>query len=72
MPAEDTSRPDLAQLEKAVDLAARATQAAENKVEELESQLAAARRELETAKEREMDARRAFVVAKEAQGGSDH
>ncbi len=72
MPVEETKPPNLAELEEAVNLAARATQAAENKVAELESQLGAARRELETAKEHEMDARRAFVVAKEAQGGPDH
>ena len=49
-------QPDVAKLEEAANLAARATQAAVDKVAELESQLAAARSDLEAAKEREMEA----------------
>jgi hypothetical protein len=60
-------QPDLAKLEEAANLATRATQAAADKVADLESQLAAARSDLEAAKGREMEARRAFSVAEDAQ-----
>jgi hypothetical protein len=60
-------QPNLAQLEEAANQATRATQAAADKVADLESQLAVARSGLETAKEREMEARRAFAVAEDAQ-----
>ncbi len=59
-------QPDLARLEEAANLATRATQAAADKVTDLESQLAAARTELDAAKDHEMEARRAFTVADDA------
>ncbi len=59
-------QPNLAGLESAADQATRATKAAVDKVADLESQLAAARDELEAAKEHEMEARRAFTVADDA------
>lgn len=68
MTAGETQGPELAQLEEAANLATRATQAAAEKVADLESQLVAARSELEAIKAREMEARRAFVVARDAQG----
>ena len=60
-------QPDLAQLEEAAKQATRAMQAAADKVADLESQLAVARSAFESAKEREMEARRAFAVAADAQ-----
>ena len=59
-------QPDLARLEETANQATRETQAAVDKVADLESRLAAARDELEVAKEREMEARRAFTVADDA------
>jgi hypothetical protein len=63
----NADQPDLARLEEAANLAASATQAAAAVVSDLESKLAAARAEMEAAKEREMEARRAFTVAEDAQ-----
>jgi hypothetical protein len=60
-------QPDLAKLEESADSATRATQAAAAKVADLESRLAAARAEFDAAKEHEMEARRAFTVADDAQ-----
>jgi len=59
-------QPDLAQLEEAANEATRATQVAADKVADLESQLAVARKAFDTAKEREMEARRAYTIAKDA------
>ena len=63
----NSEHPELANLEEAANKAARATQAAADTVSNLESQLAAARAELEAAKDHEMEARRAFTVAEDAQ-----
>ena len=63
----NSEQPDPARLEEAADSATRATQAAAARVADLESQLAAARAELEAAKDREMEARRAHSVAEDAQ-----
>ena len=60
-------QPDPARLEEAAESATRATQAAAARVADLESQLAAARAELDAAKDREMEARRAHSVAEDAQ-----
>ncbi len=62
--------PDLAQLEADAEQATQATQAAVARVAELESLLEAARATLENAKAHEMEARRAFVVAKDAAGSA--
>ena len=63
----NSQQPDPARLEEAANSATQATQAAAAKVADLESQLAAARAELEAAKDREMEARRALTVAEDAQ-----
>jgi hypothetical protein len=60
-------KPDLARLEEAANQATQATKAAADKVADLERQLAAARAEFDAAKEREMEARRAFTLAEDAQ-----
>ena len=63
----NSDQPNLARLEETADSATRATQAAAARVADLESQLAAARAELDAAKDREMEARRAHTVAEDAQ-----
>ena len=60
-------QPDLAGLEAAADQATRATQAAADRVADLENQLTAARAEWEAAKDHEMEARRALSIADDAQ-----
>jgi len=62
----NSEQPNLSALEETANAATRATQAAADRVAELESQLAAARTELEAAKDREMEARRAHTVAEDA------
>ena len=68
MTEQPVQGPDLVQLEAAAERATQATQAAVDRVAELESLLETARAELEAAKAHEMEARRAFVVAKDAGG----
>ena len=70
MTAHETQGPNLAELEAAASQATAATQAAADRVTELESQLVEARSRLEAAKAHEMEARRAFAVAKETPASS--